>query len=407
MHRKCVRRDGGLLLLIVTLDSAPSIESTGDQHVWHMTTDIVYYAWCCHKLGWRSSHASCCDCTRSNVTPTTFRRDSDRSTQHNRPDCDCCYRALDGRESIKFKMSSQENETPGQKAARLRREKRQNKAAGEERLAKIKQLNGGIAPPEEALGDPAPASVSNDPDEVDISATSYGSSRPGLTNDSTMTTDDPMQQAILRLQAQQARQRAQGAQPQSGSAASDEDPMARMMQQFMSMAGGDPSDPNNVHNTQDPMQMLSALMGAQGQNQGQSTSQSRSGPAYLWRIVHAIFAVVIAGYIAMTSTFNGSLLARTQSTFSDGDSGGLGHRLFIIFVTAELALQSTRFFLEGGQLQGSGMLASISQIAPEPWAGYVRAAGRWISILGSIFSDAMVVIFVLGVMAWWNGSAAS
>lgn len=47
-----------------------------------------------------------------------------------------------------------EEETPTQRQARLRREKRQKKMAeqGEDRLAKIKALNGGVAPPEEVLG---------------------------------------------------------------------------------------------------------------------------------------------------------------------------------------------------------------------------------------------------------------
>lgn len=47
-----------------------------------------------------------------------------------------------------------EDETPNQRQARLRREKRQKKMAeqGEDRLAKIKALNGGVAPPDEVLG---------------------------------------------------------------------------------------------------------------------------------------------------------------------------------------------------------------------------------------------------------------
>ena len=72
-----------------------------------------------------------------------------------------------------------ENETPNQRTARLRREKRNAKmaATGEDRLARIKGLNGGIAPPDEALGGPvvaptasAPkaATVHDDPEEGEI-----------------------------------------------------------------------------------------------------------------------------------------------------------------------------------------------------------------------------------------------
>lgn len=47
-----------------------------------------------------------------------------------------------------------QGETPNQRQARLRREKRQKRMAeeGEDRLAKIKALNGGVAPPDEVLG---------------------------------------------------------------------------------------------------------------------------------------------------------------------------------------------------------------------------------------------------------------
>lgn len=50
--------------------------------------------------------------------------------------------------------SGPEGETATQRQSRLRREKRQKKMAeqGEDRLAKIKALNGGVAPPEEVLG---------------------------------------------------------------------------------------------------------------------------------------------------------------------------------------------------------------------------------------------------------------
>ena len=47
-----------------------------------------------------------------------------------------------------------DNETPTQRQARLRREKRQKKMneQGEDRLAKIKSLNGGVAPSDDVLG---------------------------------------------------------------------------------------------------------------------------------------------------------------------------------------------------------------------------------------------------------------
>lgn len=125
------------------------------------------------------------------------------------------------------------------------------------------------------------------------------------------------------------------------------------------------------------------------------------------RIVHAIFAFILATYICLTSTFNGTQLGRSQSVYTEEAGYGLGPRLFIIFTSSELVLQSTRYFLERGQLQGGGPLASIanSGFIPEPYANYIRVVGRYIGIAKTIFSDVMVIVFVMGCMAWWKGDS--
>jgi hypothetical protein len=309
-----------------------------------------------------------------------------------------------------------ENETPNQLQARLRREKRAAKmaATGEERLAKIKGLNGGIAPPEEALGGPvvppptstAPkaATVADDPDEVDISDhpyTSQNASRTGTPRQGGGGAQgDPFQQAMMQMQAQQAQQQGGG----------EEDPMAKMMQQLMGGMQGDPNDPNAMGGGDLPQmaQMLSTMMGAGGMGGGQQAP--KTGSAYLWRIVHAISALTIAIYIALTTTFSGSKLGRTGGDMFVQDSNyGLGAKPFYIFGTAELVLQTSRYFVEKGQLQGGGILATIanSGFVPEPYAQLIRTVGRYSTIYTTIVSDAMVVVFVLGTVAWWKGLAAA
>lgn len=307
-----------------------------------------------------------------------------------------------------------ENETPNQRQARLRREKRNAKmaATGEERLAKIKGLNGGIAPPDEALGGPvvppesnAPkaATVADDPDEVDISDHPYTSKNPtrtGTPGQGGAAQADPFQQAMMQMQAQQAQQQAGG----------EEDPMAKMMQQLMGMQGGqDPNDPNAMGGDLPQMaQMLSTMMGGGGMG-GSGQQQPSTGSAYLWRIVHAISALIIAIYIAFTTTFSGSKLARTGDMFVQDANYGLGAKPFYIFATAELVLQTSRYFVEKGQLQGGGILATIanSGFVPEPYAQLIRTVGRYSTIYTTIVSDAMVVVFVLGTVAWWKGLAVA
>lgn len=310
-------------------------------------------------------------------------------------------------------------ETANQKLARERREKRQKRMAaeGEDRLAKIKALNGGVAPPAEALGGPAAPSASKtgnkahatveDPDEADIDTVS-GVNTPGggqaraNGGGAGAGQDDPF--AFLRMmqQGQQGQQ--------DGAGAGEGDPMMAMMQQLTGMMGGNPQNPNDPNQPPQIPPMMQAMMGMGGGGQAAQKAPV-TGSAYLWRIAHAVFAVSLAVYISLTSAvaFNGSKFARAQSGYASDAASGYGHRLFTLFITAELLLQGTRFFVEKGQLQGGGMLATVanSGFVPEPYAQYIRTGGRWLGIGKSIMSDAMVVVFVFGALAWWNGVAAT
>lgn len=295
-----------------------------------------------------------------------------------------------------------EGETANQRQARLRREKRQKKMAeqGEDRLAKIKALNGGVAPPEEVLGGPGSqpqvASVADDPEEVDISQNASGYGTPSKQNVGAQ--DDPLAAAMLQMRQQEASRQ------QGGGAEGEDDPMVKMMQQMVGLMGGNPDDPN-AKPPEIPF-ALKALMGGGGQTTKEEAPPA-TGSAYMWRIVHAVFAIVLASYIAITSTFNGTKLSRSGVVYTEEAGYGLGRRLFLMFCTAELLLQSSRYFAEKGQLQGNGILAKVanSGVVPEPYAGYVRMVGRYIGILQTIIADAMLIVFVFGVLAWWQGMA--
>ena len=299
-----------------------------------------------------------------------------------------------------------DNETPTQRQARLRREKRQKKLAeqGEDRLASIKALNGGIAPPDEVLGGPGAqqpqaASVANDPEEVDISQNQSGFGTPS--NQNIDAQQNPLAAAMLQMQQQEVRKQQQN----GADGNSADDPMVKMMQQMVGLMGGDPNDPNAKPPEIPPM--MKAMLG--GGQTNKEEAPPATGSAYLWRIVHAIFAFILATYIALTSTFNGTKLGRSESVYTQEAGYGLGPRIFLIFCTSELVLQSSRYFVEKGQLQGNGLLATVanSGFVPEPWAGYVRIAGRYLGIVQTIIADAMVIVFVFGMLAWWRGMAVA
>jgi hypothetical protein len=184
------------------------------------------------------------------------------------------------------------------------------------------------------------------------------------------------------------------------------DPMMAMLQQMMGGAGGDP----NAQLPPGLAEMMGAMGGGgmpgmPGQPQGQQPAPSKS--AYLWRIVHALFSFGLALYVTISTPFTGTKAARTASQYQSENGGSFGQRLFYLFATAEVVLQSSRFFLERGQLPQSGILGTLSQILPQPYGGYLRVVGRYSVIYTTVVADAMVVVFVLGMMAWWNGAVTA
>ncbi|KAF2263182.1 hypothetical protein CC78DRAFT_534193 [Lojkania enalia] len=135
--------------------------------------------------------------------------------------------------------------------------------------------------------------------------------------------------------------------------------------------------------------------------------------AWIWRLVHSIFSLALAVYIVFQTPFSGSKAARIDpSSFGqdwtlDESPAETFKHFFYWFATFEVVLQTSRYLIERGQLQGSGILSSIAQMLPEPYAGYLRVVGRYSVIYRTVVSDAMVVVFVLGAASWWRGGIAS
>ena len=193
-----------------------------------------------------------------------------------------------------------------------------------------------------------------------------------------------------------------------GAGGSQDDQMMQMMQQMMgSLGGGAGGNESGAGGMPQIPPALQAMLGGKppgSAQQDQAAAVAEAGSSYLWKIVHAVFAFSLAVYIALNSTFNGTQISRVQSAAAPEGTTGVGPQLFIIFTSVELVLQSSRYFLERGQLQGGGMLATVanSGFIPEPYNHYVRVLGRYITIAQTIFADAMVVVFVLGCLAWWH-----
>jgi hypothetical protein len=186
--------------------------------------------------------------------------------------------------------------------------------------------------------------------------------------------------------------------------------MAAMLQQMMG-GGGMPSmgqqsgAPDGL-----PPGLADMFSAMQGGGAAAEPSPEQSS-AWIWRLVHSLFSLALAIYIVLQTPFTGSRLSR----FSQHDDNWAvqptpAHnfaRFFYLFATFEVAMQSSRYFIEKGQLQGGGMLSTVAGILPSPYGSYIRTIGRYSVIWSTVVSDAMVVVFVLGATAWWKGAAVA
>ncbi|KAL9123401.1 MAG: hypothetical protein Q9187_000040 [Circinaria calcarea] len=297
-------------------------------------------------------------------------------------------------------------ESNASKQARLRRERREAKikAGGSARLEKITNLSGRPVEPAQPTTDalpphPYPQSPlsSEDPEEIDITNHPFTSFR---TPDGTRSPDP--RQLLRGSQAPHmsgSRFDIPGQQGQGGMGGEEEDPMMRILQQMMGgMPGGAEGTREGADGGLPPG--LAAMLGGAGMGETESVQQDNTFGSF-WKIIHALFAFSLGIYITAMTSFSGSRLSR--STLVEREH--IGVQFFWVFATAELILQSSRFFLERGKAAQVGILATVAGFLPEPWKGYVGLVNRYSGIYTTIVEDAMAVVFVLGLVAWWQGLA--
>ncbi|KFY46669.1 hypothetical protein V494_00392 [Pseudogymnoascus sp. VKM F-4513 (FW-928)] len=299
--------------------------------------------------------------------------------------------------------------------ARIRRERREAKikAGGTSRLNKITGLGGGLqrdVNPTPAA--PQTSSTSHaDPDEVDISEHFYqpppnirsqnatpnpNRPYPGLSSDPSQLDDQALRAMMLGFPPPNGSSQPQpnpfGGPPNPFAAMGNpdvtgdpaaNDPMMAMLQQMMGGAGGEPG----------AMPSFPGLppMGFPGSDSNGAPAVKTS--AYIWHIVHAIFALGFGLYIASTTAFG----TKDMRIASDVDL-----RAFYVFATVEAILQGTRFIFDRGQDSQSGIMGMVLKFLPQPFGGYLRMFMNYRSIWTTTSADAMVVVFVLVAANHWR-----
>ncbi|KAI1381512.1 hypothetical protein F4677DRAFT_403196 [Hypoxylon crocopeplum] len=327
--------------------------------------------------------------------------------------------------------------------ARIRKERREAKirAGGAARLNKITGLGGGIqrdAVPQPSSGTstPQPTTSSSpstaptpapeqhgDPEEVDISQHYYeprstARQQPGeLPSD---ISEAQLRQLMLGLdRGSPAGNTPPPGQnpfmngstpPIPGMEGMEEDPMMKVLSQMMSGGGmpGGPGGANPFAGT--PMDGLFSGLGSMnsaGNPMQQAQQVAANKAANLWRILHAVFALGLGLYVALSTTFTGTLTEREHSTITSKTPGAGEDTIettrayfFYVFSSVEALLLTTRYFLDKDRQPPKGWMWTVSGFLPDPVKGYTQHALRYGQILSTVRSDALVCVFVLGVCSW-------
>ncbi|TRX97417.1 hypothetical protein FHL15_001695 [Xylaria flabelliformis] len=312
---------------------------------------------------------------------------------------------------------------------RLRKQRREAKikAGGASRLDKITGIGGGVSralsvePPAptpastESTTPSKPAATSTpvaasdnhaDPEEVDISQHYY---TPQTTariprNDPSNLSEAQLHQMMLGFdRTSSSTPGTEGVNGMPGMEGTEQDPMMQMLQQMM--AGGMPGGAGSSNPFAGTG--LEGLLGAAGggpnpTQQGQQVEQNKT--VNLWRILHAIFALGLGIYVALSTTFTGTKVERDADDLQS--TGLLGAQnldqarawFFYVFTSVETVLLTSRYMMErGAGFTPSGWTWTISGMLPDPFKGYSRHALRYAQIFTTVRNDALFCVFVMGI----------
>ncbi|KAJ6007012.1 hypothetical protein N7499_000674 [Penicillium canescens] len=318
-------------------------------------------------------------------------------------------------------------ESPAQRSARLRRERREAKIkeGGSARLDKITSLSGRTPQSEREDASPSPQrSISASPSP----APPMPQFRPSPSPQSEMQSPEAQraqQEAFLAMLQQSASGQAQGQQPDSQAQAlqaqqdaframlrqsapeqgqsqglqSDdaEDPAIKLLSSLLgAMPGGDPNappgaTPSDAGAPPGPGSSLAAMATMAGVppflanmlGGAPAPTEAEQKSTRIWKTLHTVFALAVSFYLLF-------LIGTSVSLFgSPPPKPATAQNPFAIFVTGELLLTGGKV-LFGGKSGGMGMAVQLSK---------------------DVIRDGKLLLFVLGLASWyhpeWQASASA
>lgn len=205
---------------------------------------------------------------------------------------------------------------------------------------------------------------------------------PPLSNDADPTQAQAQEEylrALLRAQEPQ-----QGQEPQPA-----EDPLMQMLQSIMGTSpdGADPANPGGLPFSPDDISKATGLppfltdmfMGGLMGKAAPTPAQEHS--AKTWTIIHILFSLLAGIYVVY------SITSSIQQFGTKPPAPAVMQNPFLVFILGELLMHGSQIVI-------------VDQGVPKGmWA--------WWQIFKDIARDGSIVVFMMGVSAWWNGSVGA
>ncbi|KAF9883063.1 hypothetical protein FE257_004142 [Aspergillus nanangensis] len=286
-------------------------------------------------------------------------------------------------------MSSAE-ESPAQRAARLRRERREAKIrdGGAARLDKITSMGGRTPQSVREATSPSPSPSPQPPASVSPVPETRAPLPQSTSRPETLPPPEDLQaqqEYIRTLLRQSAPQPSQQQGPGGG-----EDPMMKMLNSLMdNMPGGEPGagagagagaggpppgmSPGDLASSLGLPPFVASMLGAAAQPQ----SEQEKRVIWTWKLLHVLFSISIGVYLFVTiGTSIGTYGSRPPPPAT-------AQSPFLFFTTGELLLTGSRVMMKSR----NGGLAGM---------------GLYLQLFRDIVRDGSVVVFLLGMSAWWH-----
>ncbi|KAL2813180.1 hypothetical protein BDW59DRAFT_154955 [Aspergillus cavernicola] len=299
-------------------------------------------------------------------------------------------------------MSSAE-ESPAQRAARLRRERREAKIkeGGASRLDKISNLSGRTPSKDREDASPSPSlqpltgipSPSPEPRPTPYQAQqTFLQSPPAPSVEEASPDMLHDQQDILRALLRQPA-------PSGSQQGTEEDPTLKLLNALMGGMGGIPgagpaadagpgAGPGAPPTPEGPLPgglspelasslglppWVSSMLGAATQQQ----SEEQKRTILIWKILHIVLSVAVGTYLVFLTSSSVSTYGKQPPPPATAQSP------FLFFTTGELVLIGARVMAKGNNAGMAGPL-------------------MYIQLMRDFIRDGSIVLFLFGMGAWWN-----